>query len=59
MKNSTKIFLSAVALGAASVGAYYAVKKFFPASEVTEELKEIIETATETAAETVTEVTQA
>ena len=59
MKNSTKIFLSAVALGAASVGTYYAVKKFFPASEVTEELKEIIETATETVAETAAETAQA
>ena len=59
MKNSIKIFLSAVAVGAAGVGAYYAVKKFFPQTEVTEELKEIIETATETVAETATEATQA
>ena len=59
MKNSTKIFLSAVALGAAGVGAYYAIKKYLPQTEVTEQLKEVIETATETVAETATEATGA
>lgn len=59
MKNSTKLFLTGLGLTAVGVGVYYTVKKYLPETKLTEELKEVIETATETVAETATEATGA
>lgn len=59
MKNSTKLLLTGIGLAATGVGIYYVVKKYLPETELTEELKEVIETATEIVDETVKEVTEA
>lgn len=59
MKNSTKLLLTGLGLAATGVGIYYVVKKYLPETELTEELKEVIETATEIVDETVKEVTEA
>lgn len=59
MKNSTKLLLTGLGLAATGVGIYYVVKKYLPETQLTEELKEVIETATETVAETATEATGA
>ena len=52
MKNSTKLLLTGLGLATTGVGVYFVVKKYLPETELTEELKEVIETATETVAET-------
>lgn len=52
MKQSTKLVLGVLGAAAVGTGVYFVVKKYLPETKLTEELKEVIETATETVAET-------
>lgn len=59
MKQSTKLVLGVLGAAAVGTGVYFVVKKYLPETDLTEQLKEVIETATETVAETATEATGA